>query len=207
MKQQTPVTRWTEGQGPDPTHVIAKFLVRFLVLLLLAPAAVCRSDAVLPVAAAEPEGGFAYPASTSKRRFIDQHGKVYPLKAMSSWAMSQNCTDAEITEALGGLKALDFNAVTVSPFGVHMNDSFGDRYRNKAGQSFFSGKPYASSLGPAWSSTDWVMREATRLETTVVFSLFMSWKDTGTVPDLVAGGTTNAYNFRKAVATRYASYP
>jgi len=53
---------------------------------------------------------------------------------------------------------------------------------------------------------DWVMREATRLEMTVVFSFFLSWKDTGTVPDLIAGGNTNAYNFGKAVATRYASY-
>src|SRR5438046_978273 len=117
---------------------------------------------------------FAYPVSTAKRRFIDQHGKIYLLKTMSSWAMSQNCSDSEITQALEGLKALRFNAVTVSPFGVHMNDSFGDRYRNKAGQSFFSGKPYASSLGPAWSSMDWVTREATRMEMTVVFSFFMS---------------------------------
>ena len=151
-------------------------------------------------------GGFAYPVGTANRRFIDQTGKIYLLKTMSSWAMSQNCSDAEITQALEGLKALGFNAVTVSPFGVHMNDSFGDRYKNKAGQNFFSGKPHASSLGQAWSSMDWVMREATRLEMTVVFSFFLSWKDTGTVPDLVAGGTTNAYNFGKAVAARYASY-
>src|SRR5262245_31914089 len=125
-------------------------------------------------------GGFAYPVRTADRRFIDQTGKIYLLKTMSSWAMSQNCSDTEITQALEGLKALRFNAVTVSPFGVHMNDSFGDRYRNKAGQSFFSGKPHASSLGQAWSSMDWVMREATRLEMTVVFSFFLSWKDTGT---------------------------
>src|SRR5262249_27429368 len=65
---------------------------------------------------------------------------------------------------------------------------------------------YASSLGPAWSSMDWVLREATRLEMTVVFSLFMSWGNTGTVPDLIAAGSTNAYDFGKAVATRYASY-
>jgi hypothetical protein len=151
-------------------------------------------------------GGFAYPVNTANRRFHDQRGKIYLLKTMSSWAMSQNCSDAEITHALEGLKALRFNAVTVSPFGVHMNDSFGDRYKNKAGQNFFSGKPHASALGPAWSSMDWVMREATRLELTVVFSFFLSWGNTGTVPDLIAGGTTNAYNFGKAVATRYASY-
>jgi hypothetical protein len=149
--------------------------------------------------------GFVYPVSVANRRFIDQTGKVYLLKTMSSWAMSQNCTDAEITQALEGLKALDFNAVTVSPFGVHMNESFGDRYRNKAGQNFFTGKPYASSLGPAWSSMDWVMREATRLQMTVVFSFFMSWKDTGTVPELVPAGT-NAYGFGRELATRYAGY-
>jgi hypothetical protein len=149
---------------------------------------------------------FPYPISTANRRFIDQAGKIYLLKTMSSWAMAQNCSDAEITQALEGLKTLGFNAATVSPFGVHMNDSFGERYKNKAGQHFFEGKPYASALGPGWSSMDWVMREATRLEMTVVFSFFMSWGDTGTVPDLVAAETTNAYNFGKDVGMRYASY-
>jgi Protein of unknown function (DUF4038)/Putative collagen-binding domain of a collagenase len=152
---------------------------------------------------------FAWPTSVSaeNRRFLDQKGNVYLLKTMSSWAMAQNCTNAEITKALEGLKALGFNAVTVSPFGVHMNDSFGDRYKNKARQPFFTGAPYASSFGPAWSSMDWIMSEATRLQLTVVFSLFMSWGDTGTVPDLVKAGTTNAYNFGKSVATRYVGYP
>src|SRR5262245_4677750 len=60
--------------------------------------------------------GFSYPVSTANRRFVDQAGKIYLLKTMSSWAMSQNCSDAEITQALEGLKALKFNAVTVSPF-------------------------------------------------------------------------------------------
>jgi hypothetical protein len=129
---------------------------------------------------------------------------VYLLKAMSSWAMAQNCTDAEITGALEGLKALGFNAVTVSPFGVHMNGSFGDRYRNRAGQRFFADAPYASPFGPAWSSMDWIVSEATRLELTVVLSLFMSWGDTGTAPDLARAGAENAYDFGKSLATRYA---
>jgi hypothetical protein len=152
---------------------------------------------------------FAWPSSVSadNRRFLDQKGNVYLLKMMSSWAMAQNCTNAEITRALEGLKALDFNAVTVSPFGVHMNESFGDRYKNTAGERFFTGAPYASSFGPAWSSMDWIMSEATRLELTAVFSLFLSWGNTGTVPDLAKAGTTNAYNFGKTVATRYARYP
>jgi hypothetical protein len=152
---------------------------------------------------------FAWPASVSadQRRFLDQNGRVYLLKMMSSWAMAQNCTNAEITRALEGLKSLDFNAVTVSPFGVHMNESFGDRYKNKVGERFFTGAPYASSFGPAWSSMDFIISEATRLELTVVFSLFLSWGNTGTVPDLTKAGTTNAYDFGKTVAKRYAGYP
>jgi hypothetical protein len=180
-------------------------------LPIVAALAICLLVGITTALPAETQnagpGGFAWPVSTANRRFIDQTGKIYLLKTMSSWAMSQNCSDAEITQALEGLKALKFNAVTVSPFGVHMNESYGDRYKNKAGQRFFSGQPHASSLGPAWSSMDWVMREATRLEMTVVFSFFMSPKNTGTVSELVAGGTTNAYEFGKAVATRYARYP
>jgi hypothetical protein len=53
---------------------------------------------------------------------------------------------------------------------------------------------------------DWVMQEATRLEMTVVFSMFVSWGDTGVSPDLINAGPTNAYNFGVNLATRYASY-
>ena len=123
---------------------------------------------------------FAYPAAKSNRRFADQNGKIYLLKMMSSWAMAQNCSDAEITSALEGLKLLGFNAVAVAPFGVHLNNSFGDRYKNKSGQRFFTGASFSSAFGPAWSSMDWVVQEATRLQMTVVLSQFLSWGDTGT---------------------------
>ena len=59
---------------------------------------------------------FAWPASVSadNRRFLDQKGNVYLLKMMSSWAMAQNCTNAEITSgALEGLKAASIS--TPSP--------------------------------------------------------------------------------------------
>lgn len=159
--------------------------------------------------AAETPPAFVWPVSIrgGRRQFLDQKGDVYLLKTMSSWAMAQNCTNAEITKALEGLKELGFNAVTVSPFGVHMNDTFGDRYKNKAGQRFFTGAPYASPLGPAWSSMDWIMSEASRLQLTVLFSLFMSPGDTGTVPDLARASTEDAYHFGKTVASRYAGYP
>ncbi len=152
---------------------------------------------------------FAWPVrvSTEKRRFLDQNGNVYLLKTMSSWAMAQNCTNAEITSALEGLRGLGFNAVTVSPFGVHMNDSFGDRYQNRARQRFFTGAPYASSFGPAWSTMDWIMSEATRLQMTVVLSLFLSMDNTGTTPDLARAATTDAYAFGRTLESRYARYP
>ena len=188
-------------------------IVRSLILVvslgfaLATPAIAPPPFARVAYAASQAPSGFAYPASTSNRKFVDQNGNVYLLKTMSSWSMSQNCTNAEITSALEGLKALGFNAATVSPFGVHMHDSFGNRYQNRAGQNFFTGAPYASSFGPAWSSMDWVMQEATRLQMTVVLSMFLSWDTTGTTPDLVNAGATNAYNFGRTLALRYASYP
>lgn len=150
---------------------------------------------------------FAYPIATSNRRFIDQNGSVYLLKTMSSWAMTQRCSNTTITHALEGLKSLGFNAVTVAPFGVHLNKSFGDRYQNGMGQRFFTGAPYASAFGPAWSSMDWVVQEAARLRMTVVLSLFLSFGDTGTVADMISAGSSNAYDFGKTLALRYAQYP
>jgi hypothetical protein len=126
---------------------------------------------------------------------------------MSSWAMSQRCSDAAITSALEGLKAIGFNAVNVSPFGVHLNESFGDRYINETGERFFTGEPFASPFGVAWSSMDWIVQEATRLHMTVVLSQFLSWGNTGTTPDLISAGKMNNYAYGKALAERYARYP
>ena len=102
---------------------------------------------------------------------------------------------------------LGYNAVTVSPFGVHLNDSFGDRYRNESEQRFFTGAPFASPFGPAWSSMDWVVQEATRLHMTVALSQFLSWGDTGTALDLIRAGPQNNYKYGKTLAERYARYP
>lgn len=150
---------------------------------------------------------FAYPVGTSNRRFVDQYGGVYLLKAMSSWALTQRCSNAAITNALEGLKSLGFNAVTVAPFGVHLNPSFGDRYTNESAQKFFEGEPFASAFGPAWTSMDWVVEEATRLQMTAVLSLFLSFEDTGTSRDLISAELINSYEFGKALALRYVSYP
>ena len=150
---------------------------------------------------------FSYPVQASGRRFVDQNGNVYLLKTMSSWALAQRCPNASITSALEGLKSLGFNAVTVAPFGVHLNYTFGDRYVNDAGQRFFLGAPYASAFGPAWASMDWIVEEATRLRMTVVFSMFLSFKDTGTASELISAGSAGAYDYGKTLALRYAKYP
>lgn len=150
---------------------------------------------------------FSYPVAASRRRFIDQNGNVYLLKTMSSWAMAQRCSNATITHALEGLKSLGFNAITVAPFGVHLNNSFGDRYQNGSGQRFFIGAPFASDFGPAWASMDWTVEEATRLRMTVVLSLFLSWGDSGTTLDLLRAGPDNAYKYGKSLAVRYTRYP
>jgi hypothetical protein len=150
---------------------------------------------------------FPYPVAAANRRFVDQRGDVFLLKTMASWAMGQRCSDAAITAALEGLRALGFNAVTVAPFGAHLNDSFGDRYRNHVGLPFFTGAPYASPFGPAWSSMDWIVEEATRLQMTVVLSLLIGWGDSGTLQALQSAGPVNSYEYGKALASRYARYP
>lgn len=162
-----------------------------------------RNKAESPVATVP----FTYPATKSNRRFVDLRGNIYPLKMMSSWAMAQRCTNDEITRALEGLKLLGFNTVAVAPFGVHLSRTFGDRYRNRLGQKFFAGEPFASPFGPAWSSMDWIVQEATRLEMTVALSQFLSWGETGTTQAVLAAGSMNNYEYGKSLAQRYARYP
>src|SRR5262245_46957904 len=131
MRRQIPGREWAASDGSKNACMCAAFpvgrilslpIVGALVIHLFigtatALAAESESSGRTEVGLKRGSGGFAYPVSTANRRFIDQTGKIYLLKTMSSWAMSQNCSDAEITQALEGLKALRFNAVTVSPFG------------------------------------------------------------------------------------------
>jgi chitodextrinase len=149
---------------------------------------------------------FAYPTSTSNRKFKDQNGQVINLKTFSSWAIAQNATNTEITSALEGVQGLGFNAVTVNPNGSNYGADW-DRYHNISGNPFFTGTPFASSLGSGWSSMDWVMSEATRLHMTVVFSIYTGSGSQGMSQDLINAGTTNAYNYGHNLATRYADYP
>jgi hypothetical protein len=190
--------------SPRLMHLESVISMRFFAVGCRAPTPTTGLD---HPAAASAAIGFAYPIATSNRRFVDQSGNVYLLKAMSSWALAQRCPNTAITSALESVKSLGFNAVTVAPFGVHLNGSFGDRYANGFGQRFFTGAPYASAFGPAWSSMDWIVEEATRLQMTTVFSLFLSFGDTGTAPELISAGSANAYEYGKMLALRYAQHP
>src|SRR3954470_11677688 len=126
MRRPIPRKEWPASDGSNNACPCAAFPVgRILSLPIVAALAIYFFIRITTALAAEPEsagrtvqqeaglnrgsGGFAYPVSTANRRFVDQTGKIYLLKTMSSWAMSQNCSDAEITQALEGLKALGFN--------------------------------------------------------------------------------------------------
>jgi hypothetical protein len=159
---------------------------------------------------ASPSGAFAHPVTVSGRKLLDQNGDPYMINTFAAWALAQNGSDADISVALEAVAAAGFNSVTVWPNGgdYSESDSQWTRYENAAGQRFFTGDPLASPFGPAWSSMDRVMQEASRLHLTVLFSIYTGFFDVqGIGQDLIAAGTTNAYNYGREIATRYASYP
>jgi hypothetical protein len=120
--------------------------------------------------------------------------------------MAQNLTNSEITAALEALEARGFNAVNVAPNGVGIQDDW-VKYENVARRRFFTGTPFASSLGPAWATMDHLVREAQRLGMTVLFSFFVSYGTSGIGPDLIAASNANAYDYGVAVASRYLTAP
>ena len=142
----------------------------------------------------------------SGRRVLDQFGDTYLMKAFSSWGMAQNLTDTEITDALEALAGRGFNVVNVAPNGVGINDTW-VKYENVAGQPFFTGKPFASPLGPAWATMDHIVSEAQRLGMTVMLSFFVSFGETGIFPDLTAVSDPEAYDYGVALASRYRDAP
>ena len=80
---------------------------------------------------------------------------------------------ATITSALEGLAANGFNGVTVwIGGGADYGSAWTPTYQHKAtGQPFWTGTPWASSLGPAWASLDHLVAEAERLGIFVWMSL------------------------------------
>jgi hypothetical protein len=147
-----------------------------------------------------------WPTIVSQRKILDQFGDPYLMRIFSSWGMAQNLTNSEITDALEALEARGFNAVNVAPNGVGIQADW-VKYENVAGKDFFTGMPFATSLGPAWATMDHIISEAQRLGMTVLFSFFVSYGTSGIGPDLTAVSNENAYHYGVAVASRYLTAP
>jgi hypothetical protein len=150
-----------------------------------------------------------YPASVSGRKLLDQNGNVFLLFTMSSWAMASNLSNSDITTALTGVAANGFTGVTVFIGGGYHLDGTWHAYTNQAGNNFWTGTPWASSLGSAWSSVDWVVSECQRLGLVLSASLAGGNGTTGARPDWNAVTNTDMTNAGVAIATRYpaATYP
>jgi Protein of unknown function (DUF4038)/Putative collagen-binding domain of a collagenase len=161
-----------------------------------------------------PAGTGRYPVSVSGRKFLDQFGAIFPFVENTVWGLTQNGSNAEITQIIDATADAGFNAIKFWPCGGNYNTYGGSgwtRYQNKAGANFFTGTALASSLGPAWSSVDWAIAECRRRNIVPVVSLPYTGfnNDQGIGNDLMTAGTTNAYNYGAAVAARYpiGTYP
>ena len=98
--------------------------------------------------------------------------------------------------------------VNACPCGVDVH-SVGSpaKYQNIAGQSYFTGTPFQSSLGAAWSTMDWVQSETERLGMVLMLSWFVSFGTSGIGGDIDAASTAQMRTFGQNVATRYLNAP
>jgi Protein of unknown function (DUF4038)/Putative collagen-binding domain of a collagenase len=149
-----------------------------------------------------------WPSSIANRRILDQYGDVYLMRTFSSWSIT-DLSDADITTALEGVAGRGFNAVTVwAGGGYSINSTWDPRYERKAnGDDWWTGTPWASGLGAAWSAMDHVMKESQRLGLTVNFSFCGGFDITGARPDWEAVTDANMRDVGVAVAKRYSAYP
>jgi hypothetical protein len=148
--------------------------------------------------------GTLRPASISGKKLLDQNGDVYLVKTFSSWKLANKLSNAEITTALEGVAANGFNGVTVWCGGIEDRADEGDKYSNQANADFWTGTPWASSLGAAWSSVDWIVEECDRLGLVLHFSFCAGFGDEGAGPDWESATAQNMYDAGVAIATRYA---
>jgi hypothetical protein len=161
-------------------------------------------------AAAAPVGSDPrWPSSIANRKVLDQHGDVYLIRTFSSWGMASNLSDTDITSALEGIAADGFNGVTVwIGGGADYSSEWSPRYQHKAtGENFWTGTPWASSLGPAWGSLDHLVSEAQRLGIVVWMSLNGGFGTSGARADWEAVNNANMYDAGAAIAARYRSAP
>ena len=151
--------------------------------------------------------GPRWPSSIVGRKVLDQYGRVYLIRTFSSWGMASNLSNANITTALRGLAANGFNGVTVwIGGGANYGSDWTPRYVHRVtGQRFWTGKPWASSLGPAWRSLDYLVSEARRLGIFVWMSLNGGFGTYGARPDWEAVTNRAMRNAGVAIANRYRS--
>jgi len=154
-------------------------------------------------------GSFAnvlVPVSVSGRKILDQNGNVYLLPTLSSWGMTTQLSDADITSSLEDIAALGFKGVTVwigGGYEVGTPVTNWNVYTNEAAAALWTGTPWASSLGPGWSSADHVIDECGRLGMVASLSFAGGFSTTGAGDDWEAVTNTNMYNAGVAIATRY----
>lgn len=150
-----------------------------------------------------------YPATISGRKLLDLAGKPYFMRTFSSWKMANKLSNAEITTALEGVAANGFNGVTVWCGGIEDRAGEGDKYSNKAGQSFWTGTAWrmnqGTTLGPAWASVDWIVDECARLGMVLHFSFCAGFGTGGAGPDWESATDADMHAVGVALATRYAS--
>lgn len=156
-----------------------------------------------------PEPLFATSVDTVNRKVLDQNGDVYPMYVMSSWGMAMRLSNADITTALEGIHAKGFNVANISVGGgVNVQSDWNSvQYKNQAGSNYWSGTPWASSLGSAWSSVDWCRSECERLGMTMMMSFFVSFGTSGIGPDIEAVTNVQMRAAGVAIATRYLTAP
>lgn len=151
--------------------------------------------------------GLRYPTSISGRKVLDQDGYPYLMKTMAAWSMGQNLFNADITTELEKIAARGFNAVTVHVGGGYdLTGSWAHVYTNSSSAAFWTGTPWASSLGSGWSTFDHIADETARLDLVLNLSLPAAFGSTGAAPDWGAVTNTNMYNAGVAIATRYLAY-
>jgi len=155
-----------------------------------------------------PDPPFAASVDTVNRKFLDQYGAVYLLKTFSSWGMGQNLTDAEIVTAFDLLDGSGLNAVSAAPCGVNIQADWATgQYKNAAGNNYFTGTPFQSSLGSAWSTMDLIVSTAEAHGMMVLFTWFVSFTTTGIRPAIEAATNAQMRTFGQSIATRYGDAP
>jgi Putative collagen-binding domain of a collagenase len=150
-----------------------------------------------------------WPSSIANRKVRDQHGRVYLIRTFSSWGMASNLSKAAITSALESVAANRFNGVTVwIGGGANYGSDWSPRYRHQVtGRGFWTGRPWASSLGGAWASLDHLVSEARRLGIFVWMSLNGGFGTYGARADWEAVTNRSMRRAGVAIARRYRAAP